>query len=380
MEARRDRTDRRGSEPCGPNIWYLVTSLERGGPHPIVDLGNALVERGFSVTIWTLIEDHALTTELDERIRIETVGITHKYEVWKLRRFLRALLREGPDILQSQYFHDGIVTRLVSLAPFDVVTVCAVVAVYEDRALHRALLERLLRGAPSYYVSNSKAGKQATVQKGVDPAKIEVIHNGRDPERYAQPEESVDRASSFGIPEEAFVVGSVCRLVEGKGIQDLIEAVSRLPREDVYILLVGDGPHRRHLEQQVEDLDLKERVVFTGMRDDVPALLDCMDLFVLPSYREGLPSAVIEAMLARCPVVATPVGGVPELIDDGVTGRLVSSRSPESLAEAVRSLLENAAERERLAENAFQRAAEEFSSTVRIERYERFYRRIASED
>ncbi|HST03232.1 MAG TPA: glycosyltransferase family 4 protein, partial [Chloroflexia bacterium] len=150
----------------------------------------------------------------------------------------------------------------------------------------------------------------------------------------------------FGIPDDAFLIGLVGRLSPEKGgVDTLIRAVYRLysQRSDVRLLIVGDGPVRVELEKLNTELQARAQescspVVFAGARQDIPQLLGAMDVFVLPSLNEALPIVILEAMAVGLPVVATRVGGVPEIVQDGVTGLLVPPGAEDALLDALSRL------------------------------------------
>ena len=137
------------------------------------------------------------------------------------------------------------------------------------------------------------------------------------------------------------IVGVVARLEPEKGHPTLLEAWPLVLRAvpDAYLLIVGEGSRREALEAQARDLRIAHRVVFTGRRDDVPAVTAALDVAVLPSYREAQGLSILEAMALSRPVVASNVGGIPEMITDGVTGLLVPAHDAPALAEAITRLL-----------------------------------------
>jgi len=147
---------------------------------------------------------------------------------------------------------------------------------------------------------------------------------------------------------------------------------------DFIALFVGDGPLRGKLEGLVRELGLENRVRFLGSKDreEIPEILAITDIFVLPSLSEGLPTAVIEAMAAGCPVVATAVGGTAEVVADGETGLLVPPRDPDALAEGMKILLQSRATRRKMGEAGAKRAREYFSIERMVREYEALYRRL----
>jgi glycosyltransferase involved in cell wall biosynthesis len=179
------------------------------------------------------------------------------------------------------------------------------------------------------------------VQVGLDPARVRAVPNGVDIAAIdaARPGPEVRR--ELGLPPEAPVIGLVARLDHwGKGHKELFTAMAQLKgRYPCHALLVGGGRREGEVRQLAESLGLAGEVHFLGWRRDVPDLLAAMDILVLPSYSEGVSLALLEAMAAGLPVIATAVGGTPEVVTDGVTGLLIPSRDAAALAEALERLL-----------------------------------------
>jgi glycosyltransferase involved in cell wall biosynthesis len=185
---------------------------------------------------------------------------------------------------------------------------------------------------------------------GVPTDRVHAIPSGV---RIARYEEAVEPAT---LPRPAVVF--VGRLHRQKGVDTLVTAVRRLP-SDTMLTLVGDGPERRAIERQAREMGIAERVRITGFvpHADVPALLAAADVVVLPSRYEELGTALVEAMAAGRPIVATAVGGIPEVVRDGVGGLLVPADDPAALAAAIGRILADPALAARLAAGARERAA-----------------------
>jgi glycosyltransferase involved in cell wall biosynthesis len=200
-----------------------------------------------------------------------------------------------------------------------------------DKSLSQIRLQRLAYRCATKVVANSPAARRILEREGLTPASIAVIPNGVDlaafPER--KPASTVRR----------FI--TVANLRAEKNHETLLAAAAALQRAypDLEFQIVGDGPRRRQLEQLARDRGLS-RVAFLGHREDVASLLAAADVFVLPSRSEAFPNGVLEAMAAGLPVVASAVGGLLDLIQDGRTGLLVAPGDPEALAAALRSLID----------------------------------------
>lgn len=146
-----------------------------------------------------------------------------------------------------------------------------------------------------------------------------------------------------------------------KGLDILLNAITLRPEMDCILLIAGDGPLRSEMESMAHRLEIQDKVRFLGLRSDVNVLMQQADILVLPSRWEGLPMVVLESMAAACPVVASTVGGVPEIIEDGVTGWLVPPENPAALAEVLLSVLNNPHKRLEVAEAALRKVKEYYS-------------------
>lgn len=195
---------------------------------------------------------------------------------------------------------------------------------------------------------NAVAVQERLVAEGHAADDIVVIPNGIDVERIERAD-GADIRADLGLPEGVPLVGAISRLEPIKGLEYLVEAAPRVLARapETRFLIVGDivpqeeyRAYRQRLRERVAELDLEGRVLFTGFRDDVPEILDELAVSVLPSLTEGMPNAVLESMAAGVPVVASRVGGVPEIVDDGVTGLLVPAADPLALAEAILRVLD----------------------------------------
>jgi glycosyltransferase involved in cell wall biosynthesis len=174
---------------------------------------------------------------------------------------------------------------------------------------------------------------------------------------------------------EDLVVTYAGRLVSGKGLDCILAAARQLlaRQPDCYFLIVGDGPLREVLQRRAQELGVASHVIFTGFRVDIPEILAATDVFVLPSLSEGMPKSLLEAMGAAKPVVATPVGGVLELVEHDVTGLTVPPRDPTALADAIWSILGNPSRREELGRQARAYARRNFSIERMVSAYDSLY-------
>ena len=203
-----------------------------------------------------------------------------------------------------------------------------------------------------------------------------VVPSGIDLNRFSQARVNGRQVPEwFGCPSDALIVGSVGWLTDVKGHRFLLEAAKHVTRAHpgLHIVIVGSGDQHDALRQQATQLGLEASVHLLGHRDDIEACLAGFDLFVLPSANEGMGRALIEAMAAGLPVVATKVGGIPALIDHGVNGLLVPSGDSHALADALKSILDHPDMARRLGEAAYQSIGARFGASYMVRAIETLY-------
>lgn len=212
---------------------------------------------------------------------------------------------------------------------------------------------------------------------GLDARKIHMIFNGISTTPVQQ-DNSLSMRVSLGLDNESIVVGCVASLTEEKAHKDLIAAFALLYENlpNIRLLLIGDGPLREDLTEQVGDLGLSGLVVFAGRRNDVRELYSAMDVFTLVSYNEGLPMAMLEAMAAGLPVVVTPVGAIPNVIIDGEQGLLAPAGDPAAQAAALHKLIVDPALRTLMGQVAYETVVKQYSSKRMAANYEQLYRQM----
>ena len=191
-----------------------------------------------------------------------------------------------------------------------------------------------------YYIAISQKIKEVLVKDGIPDQRIFVVHSGIDPQRFKQATGD-HLLSEFDIQENQKVVINVAHLAGHKGQNYLVRAIphvlAKLP--DTRFFIVGKGELMDALKETASELGLKKELIFTGFREDVADFYKIADLFVMSSVHEGLGTAVLDALALAIPVVATNTGGLPEIIHDGKTGRLVEPADPEALAEGIVDML-----------------------------------------
>jgi L-malate glycosyltransferase len=240
----------------------------------------------------------------------------------------------------------------------------------------RSKTVRTIYRLSTHVIVNSASVRRLLVERDkLPPEKIHVIYNGVDVDRFAGARgDREGLLGSFGSGSKLIaVVANMYSRVKGHAW--LIEAARIVCRSvlSAKFVLIGDGAERPKLEQQVRQAGLEENFLFLGHRQDVPELLACCDLSVLPSEAEAMPNSLLESMAAGLPVVATRVGGTPEIIVDGVDGLLVPPQNPQALAQAILHILQDADFARRLSRSGQEKMQRHFGFDRLIAQLEQFY-------
>jgi glycosyltransferase involved in cell wall biosynthesis len=299
------------------------------------------------------------------------------------REFLRCV-RETADVLRSR--HVGIVqyfewrSAMIALAAARRAGGCRIVAarrsVPKERGLQRLLAELAVRAAHRIVVNADLLRPAGRAGRRTD-----VIPSGVDTDVFRPNPGGAAAKQRLGVAAERPLVGTVGRLEPRKGTGTLLSAFAALRAEgrfDAALVVVGDGPLRAELAAEAARLGVAAHVQFLGDRADVEGVLAALDVFVLPSRTEGMSNALLEAMATARPVVATAVGGTPEVVSDGQTGLLVPADAPAAMATAIRRLLADHDLAGRLGAAARQTVEARYGAKSMVRRLEAVYAAVAS--
>jgi len=239
-------------------------------------------------------------------------------------------------------------------------------------------LEEYLTTSSSKIITVSQAlAKELKQRQKIAAPKVVTIYNGVELSRFQPGVPDLSWKKELGFLENDFIVGTIARLIPEKGVQYLLESAlwiaAQRPQLKINFLVVGDGPFRSYLEAMSRKMGLQERVVFTGQSEKVQELLKIMDVFVLPSLSEGLGIVLLEALAMQKPVIGSSVGGIPEIIQEGVNGFLSPPGDPLALAAKILRLLGNPLQRKKMGEAGRKSVEKNFSSEKMITETERLY-------
>jgi glycosyltransferase involved in cell wall biosynthesis len=366
-------------EPRRPKLLLAITLAEVGGAQTCVAQLLPALSGSFDVAVAAFGDGPLRAAAAAAGARwIELRHVRRAIgprDMLGLVELVRVIRRDRPAIVHAHSSKAGVLARLAAaLCRTPVIVFTAHGWAFKAEPGLRARLylwaDRLVARFTTAVVCVSETERREGLAAGTcRPDRTVVIRNGIELERpRSRPQE----------PARPLLV-SVGRLKAPKDFQTLLEALSLLGGVAFDTVIVGDGPDRAALEATAAHLGVNDRVTFAGTRDDVEALLASSSCFVLSTTSEGLPISILEAMAAGLPVVASRVGGVPELVEDGVTGLTVPPRNPAALAEALRGLLADAGLRERLGAAGRLRAERAFSLAAFRRAHLDLYRELTAE-
>ncbi len=248
---------------------------------------------------------------------------------------------------------------------------------YPERRRY-VIAERCMRGLADAFCAVSNHTREELARfEGIPESRIEVVHNGYDLPFVPGDADRREVRASLGLDDDTPVIGMASRLEWQKGHDLFVAAMplilARMP--SARAVIVGGGSKEGEIREQIRRLGLEGKIHLTGVRPDVPRFMAAFDLFVMTSNFEGMPIAALEAMAVSLPIVSTAVGGVPEVVEDGVTGRLVEGREPAKLAAQVVELMSDRGTLRRLGEAGHRRYEQRFRVASMVGAYDEIYRR-----
>jgi len=359
------------------SLFQIDTGSEwRGGQRQALLLARELRKRKYPVIMVVQPGSPLHDKAAAEKIPVLPVRVKGEAHLGAIYRIARAMKREG---CRLAHFHDAHAVGVGGAAARRADVPVRIISRRVEFPLRRnAFSRKKYTRDIDAVIAISESVRDVLLQGGIAPDKIEVIPSGID---FSPFEEATDRGflrREFGFADDDFLVGIVAHLEDSKGHRYLLEAArplkARAPK--MKFIIVGKGALELSLEERARGLGVDDIVYFLGFREDIPRILASLDLFVLTSSSEGLGSSIMDAMASRLPVVATMVGGIPELVKDGETGMLVLPRDPKSLADAIACLYHDRALARRLGDKGFEVVHRKFSAEAMagrvIDLYEKF--------
>ncbi len=360
------------------NILYIYVSLPIGGAEQLLLTSLMNMDLNRYRPIVCCIRDKGKIGEEIESLGFELIELgnfSKSFNIFICFRIIKIIHKYKIDIIHTHLYHSNLYGRLAAIMT-GVPVVATEHNVYQTYKFKRRVINWLLAKKTHKVIAVSGMVRDyITKRDWLDPLKIELIHNGIDLNGQSSlltREEARDR---LRIPRDAFVVGTVGRLTDQKGHIFLVNAAKRLKDAiaNLRVIIVGAGPLLPNLKKAIEEESLEECVLLLGSRRDIPEILRTFDVFAFPSLWEGLPLSLLEAMSCSIPVVATPAGGVVEIITDGVNGLTVPFSDAGALADSILYLHENAGFRKELGEKGLAVVQERFSASSMMHHMETLY-------
>lgn len=365
-------------------MTHLIHDLGLGGAeHLLVDLAAVARDAGIEMSVVSMrpLASFRYARQLSEAgVRVESLDLAAWWDPRGPTRLRRLFPELRPEVLHSHLKHADVVAGRVAIA--ESVAHVSTLHLIEDgvgwlAARKRNIAIRSRRRSTQRTIAVSDAVRDWYLDvSGSDPTTVVTIHNGVPDPGPFEPAVLASLRSELGIADDAIVAVVVAIMRPGKGHDVLVDALPHLSDDRVVFLVVGDGPDSERLRARVEDID---RVVFAGFRDDVGKILAAADFVVHPSLGDALPTALVHALAAGRPVVASAVGGIPEIVPAGA-GVLVAPGDPQALAGAIDRVAADVDQRRLMGKRARERYDEEFSAEDWADRLRSLYDEVLRDD
>jgi len=364
-------------------VLHVVLSLGTGGlENGVINIVNGIDRDKFEIDVVCLFDSGALAKRISNSETNVYFQSKTKNSIAASVLFVRKLCRINQyDIIHTHgwatLLAGYLATRLLFNAP--IILNGEHGTLYFSRLRQRLTLRYLFNRVALNLSVSMALSNEICRRYRIPKENFKVIHNGVN-SRLFQPDAKLRNVTrkSISLAENDLLLGSVGRLVEVKNYPSLIRAFSIILEEcpAAKLLLVGDGPEEQNLRNLAEELDVSTRVIFLGRRDNVAALMSILDVFILPSFREGMSNTVLEAMSSGLPVVTTNTGGNPEIVAHGETGYLFEVDDIDGLAGRLKLLLSSDATRRKIGANAREYILSNHSLEVMVSNYENTYQQL----
>ena len=365
-----------------PRVLHVVLSLRPGGAERLVIELCRRTAGVFESAVCCLDEPGRWAAELPDSVHVLALRRRPGFRPALARQIAEAAGHTGAIVLHCHQYSPFVYGTLARLMRPDLRVVTTEHGrLNDDRAtLKRRVANRLMNVVPSETFAVSHALRDQLIREGFPARRVGVVPNGIEPGPAPTSEARQRARAALNIEPQEFAVGAVGRLDKVKDFGTLIDAFARLVRLSprVRLVVIGDGPDLADLTRRVRDTCPDGSVILAGHRHDVRELLPGLDLFASSSVYEGVPLTLLEAMAAALPVVATRVGGTPEVVVEYTTGILVPPRNPAAMAAALASLMADAKTRGAYGSEGRARIIHSFNIDAMVRRYAEIYRRLGA--
>lgn len=358
-------------------IIYFIDSLYRGGGTQkfLVNLASGLAARGYNQSVISLNDnpDPLLINKLERSdTQVRVIGKFPLLTGLGILNTIVWLRKEKFDTAVTLLFVSDVGGRFMA----HMAGIPRIISSLRAHNLHYNFIQRWLvrmtmPWADAVVLNSSSFREFAVAEEGVPSDKIYIIPNSVRIEDYHISWDKNNIRKDLSIPQDVFLIGSIGRLTHQKGFDLLIHALTFQPDQNNHLILIGKGEEIDSLRSMAIRLGIKERVHFIGFREDVPKLLSILDLYVQPSRYEGMPNTLLEAMAVGCPIVASAVDGINEMIEDGIDGLLVPPDDVDALEKAIQLVHQDYVEAKQRAISARRKAMTSFSVNAMVDDWEK---------
>jgi glycosyltransferase involved in cell wall biosynthesis len=336
-----------GAASAAPRVLQVVLQLDPGGTERLVIELVTRLRHQMAMAVCCLDQPGAWAPQLESLgVPVVALGRQPGFRPGLAIELARLARRLSIDVLHCHHYSPFVYGRLAAF----LLPGCRVIYTEHGRlsdappSNKRRVVNPILTAGVHELLAVSHDLRSYMLREGM-PERTRVVWNGVEPGDLPTPASRLAARATLGVGDDAFVVATVARLDPVKDLVTLIRALAIACAEvpTLRLVILGDGPEQARLEEEARRQGVADRVRFLGQRDDAPALLGGADLYVNSSISEGISLTILEAMAAGLPVVATAVGGTPEVVQDGQTGRLVAARDPAALGAALVAVSRDAA-------------------------------------
>ncbi|MDD5259918.1 MAG: glycosyltransferase family 4 protein [bacterium] len=351
-----------------PNIiMHLDSALSwRGGQQQVLNLVQGLQQRNIISFIACPPKSILFNEALSRVISVFPLHIFGEWDILAVRRLRQMIRNLKVNILHC---HDSHAHTIGFLATLGMDNCKLIVTRRVDFSIGNNLINKFkYKNSVDRFIAVSNGVKKVLELGGIDRARITVVHDGIEINNFLCRDKATNLYREFGLDPAKPVIGNIAALAPHKDQRTLLQAAKIVLEQipEAQFLVVGTGALEEELKQLAADLEIQERVKFTGFRSDVPQILTILNIFAVSSHLEGLGSSTLEAMAAGLPIVATRTGGIPEIVENSINGILVPPRDSAALAKGIIELLRDNKRREKMG-NASLQMVKNFSVDKMVE-------------
>ncbi len=357
------------------NVLYIIWSLDQGGAERVVlDLAKNADRAQFNITICCLNQKGFFANEL-EQLGTEVIALHKlpKLDPFIIYKISRVISKKKIDIVITHLWTSNFWGRIAAYLSRVKIIIATEHTTDEKRPWYYHLADRFLARISSRIIAVSSSVKVFHHTKSkIPPRKFEIINNGIDIEKFNISFDKNKKRKEFGFKDNDYIIGLFGRFVPAKAHELLLQSLKNIIKAhpQVKVLFAGSGPTVDIIKKLAADLGLAKHVAFAGFRSDIPELYQILDLFVLPSRREGFPITVLEAMASGIPAIVTDVGGNKEIISDGIDGFIIQPNNTEELTQKINFLIDNTETAKKIAQFGQKNVRENFTSVIMTKKTE----------